>query len=223
MDFPSIFRKDGVLTFSGAERLMKKIGILLTLVICLFTGLRAQAQPYGDPSYGGQPPPPPQQYQEDPTHRSGWFLGSDQGVLFFVGNSSNLLNAQYYSTIFGGYDIKGYFQPMLRIGSAIGNAEVFFNSGTWFFTFEGVVRATPLRYKIRPYFEASAGLYILSFDDFGFPIRDGTNFTWSAGGGIEFIFAGHNAVSVGSAYRGFVNEGFDFNGVTVTFSYAFKF
>lgn len=199
---------------------MKRIGISFLAICLLLIGTNARAQegppPYEQGGYasGG--------YGENPLHRSSWFLGSDQGVLFFVGNSSNLLNLQYYSTIFGGYDIKGYVQPMLRFGTALGNAEVFFNPSTFFFILEGAVRVTPLRTKIRPYIEASAGMYILDFDDFGFPIRDGVNFTYSAGGGVEFRF-GHNAVSVGSAFRGFVNSGFDFNGVTVTFGYAFHF
>jgi hypothetical protein len=129
---------------------------------------------------------------------------------------------QYYSTIFGGYNFRGIFQPMIRLGQAIGSANGFFDPTTFFFILEGGFRVTPIRYKFRPYFVGSAGMYVLSFDDFGFPVDGGVNFTYSGGGGLEYSF-GSNTISLGSAFRGFVNGGLDFNGVEVTLGYVFQF
>lgn len=159
--------------------------------------------------------------EQDP-HRNRWFLGTDQGVLFFVRDGGNFINAQYYSTIYGGYNIREIVQPMVRIGQAIGSANAFFNPTTFFFIFEAAVKVTPVRYWVRPYFLGSAGMYVLSFDDFGFPVRDNVNFTYSGGGGLEFSF-GRNTVGLGSAFRGFNNSGLNLYGVEVTFGYTFSF
>ena len=160
--------------------------------------------------------------EEDP-HRNRWFLGSDQGVLFFTNDAGNFINLQYYSTIYGGYNIRDIVQPMIRLGQGIGSADAFFNPTTFFFILEAAVKVTPIRYKIRPFLVGSAGMYVLDFDDFGFPIRDGVNFTFATGGGLEFSFGGHNTIGIGAEYRGFLNEGLDLFGVTVTLGYTFQF
>ncbi len=200
---------------------MRKFGLIaLALAWCLSISTGSARAEEVDTSGGYEAPP---QAEEDPTHRSGWFLGSDQGVLIFTGNGGNFFNLQYYSNIFGGYNFKGLFQPMVRLGQAIGSAELFFNPTTFFFIFEAGVRITPIRYKVRPYFIGTAGLYYLDFDDFGFPIREGANFTYTGGGGIEILFGSHNGITIGGEFRGFVNDGLDFYGVTVSLGYTFQF
>lgn len=161
-------------------------------------------------------------YTAPENDEGGWFLGSDQGVMFFVGDSGNFVNPQYFGSVFGGYNIKGYFQPMIRLGQAIGSLDSFFNPTTFFFIFEGGFRATPLRTKVRPYFSGTAGMYVLDVDDFGSPVRNGVNFTFSGGAGLEFSF-GHNTIGVGGEYRGFVNPGPYLNAVAVTLGYTFTF
>jgi hypothetical protein len=161
-------------------------------------------------------------YSDSEEDQGGWFLGSDQGVMFFVGDSANLVNLQYFGSVFGGYNIKGYFMPMIRLGQAIGSLDSFFQPTTFFFIFEGGFRATPLRTKIRPFFSATAGLYVLDVDDFGSPVRNGANFTFSAGGGIEYNF-GHNTIGLGTEYRGFVNSGPFLNAIAITLGYTFTF
>lgn len=199
---------------------MKKFICLLFCSLLLAASVPALAQPddYGRP-YPGQEPRP---VEKNPEHRSGWFLGSDQGVLFFVGDSDNFMGPQYYFTFFGGYNFNGWIAPMLRMGQAIGNANGFFDPTTFFFILEGGVKITPLRTKFRPYFEGLLGFYVLDYDDFGFPIRDDVNFTFSTGGGVEYKF-GANTIGVGAAYRGMLNEGLDMQGVQVTFVYSFQF
>lgn len=153
---------------------------------------------------------------------SGWFLGTDQGILFFTGDSDRFVNAQYYGTIYGGYNINGYFQPMLRIGQAIGSMSSFGNPTSFWFIMEGGFRATPLRTMVRPYFMGTAGFYVLSYDQFANPVAEGVNFTFSGGGGLEVAF-GHSALTVGGAYRGFTNSGPYLNSVEITLGYRFQF
>lgn len=186
---------------------MKAVRIALILFVLSTFAIPAHAE------YEGEFP------QENP---SGWFLGTDQGILFFPGNSGRFINPQYYGTIFGGYDINGYFQPMLRIGQALGTMSSFGNPTSFWFILEGGFRATPLRTKVRPYFTGTAGFYVLSFNNFGNPVQDELNFTFSGGGGLEIAF-GRSAITVGGAYRGFTNSGPYLNGVEITLGYKFQF
>ncbi len=158
----------------------------------------------------------------DKNDENGWFLGSDQGVLFFVGNSSHFVGPQYYGSFFGGYNIRGIVQPIIRIGQAIGSTNGFINATTFFFTMEGGLRFTPLRTKFRPFFISTIGFYHLSFNDFGFPVFDDTNLTYTAGGGLEYKF-GPSRINVSSEYRGFNNAGLNLHGVEVTLGYTFQF
>ncbi|HEX5033258.1 MAG TPA: hypothetical protein VFW62_02145, partial [bacterium] len=75
----------------------------LFLTLAASASVRAQPDDYGRP-YPGQAPRP---VESDPEHRSGWFIGSDQGILFFVGTSDDFMGPQYYFTFFGGYNFKG--------------------------------------------------------------------------------------------------------------------
>lgn len=194
---------------------MKKI---LSLLICALT--LAAAPAFAQPDDYGKPYPahPPVDYEK----QSGWFLGSDQGVLFFVGDSGDFMGPQYYGSIFGGYNFGGWIAPMLRIAQTIGSARGFFDPTTFFFIMEGGVKITPLRSKFRPYFEGTLGFYLLDYSDFGFPIQDDVNFTFATGGGIEYKF-GASTIGVGSSYRGMINSGLDLRGVQVTFGYTFQF
>jgi len=89
---------------------------------------------------------------------------------------------------------------------------------------EGAFKITPLRHHMfTPYFIGSAGMYVLSFDSFGSLIRNETNFTYTGGGGLEFRLGSSNKIMIGSEYRGFVNSGANFQGVSVTLGYAFQF
>jgi hypothetical protein len=162
------------------------------------------------------------EYEENPELRSGWLMGTDQGILFFVGEAGDFINPQYYGTLFGGYNIKGLFQPMIRLGQAIGSLSTDFNPTTFFFIFEGGFRLTPLRTKIRPFISGTAGFYVLSFDQFGSQVQNDTNFTFSTGGGIEGSF-GRSSIFLSGAYRGFVNAGPFLQGIEITLGYAFRF
>lgn len=153
---------------------------------------------------------------------SGWTLGTDQGVLFFIGDSAGLVNPQYYGTIYGGYNIKGIFMPMVRLGQAYGSLSGFGNPSTYWFSMEGGFRVTPLRTKVRPFFLASAGFYVLSFTDLGTPVDNGLNFTFSGGGGLEVEF-GPSALTVEGAYHGFANGGPYLEGISVTLGYRYQF
>jgi hypothetical protein len=93
------------------------------------------------------------------------------------------MGPQYYSSVFGGYNVHDIVQPLLRLSQAFGTSNGFFNSTTFFFMMEGGVRVTPIRYKFRPYFISTVGFYLLNFDDFGSPIFDGLNFTYTAAAG----------------------------------------
>ena len=66
---------------------------------------------FAQPDDYGSPHPPPQQVDQE--KQGGWFLGSDQGVLFFVGTGDDFMGPQYYGSIFGGYNIDGWIAPML--------------------------------------------------------------------------------------------------------------
>jgi hypothetical protein len=197
---------------------MKKYLILfLTLILCApaFSVHAAYGEEDGQQDNGVYDDTPEQK-------RSGWFLGSDQGVLFFVGDSDQVLNAQYYGSLFGGYSIKGWFQPFVSLGQAIGSLDAF-NVTTFFFIFEGGARFYPVRTKIRPFFLATTGLYVLDFSNFpGSLISTGANFTYSAGGGIAFTF-GRSNLDLKGVYRGFHNNGADLQGVAVTLGYFFQF
>ena len=195
---------------------MKKIlfNFIMILVCATAVPLGAQEEPAD-----GQPYPASIELKEKD---SGWFIGTDQGVLFFVGTSGNFMSPQFYSSIFGGYDIKGYVQPILRISSAFGNTDEAFPTTTFFFMMEGGVRFTPLRTKFRPYFISTVGFYFLDFPDFAFPIASDTNFTFTAGGGLEYKF-GSGRINIGSEYRGMLNDRIDLRGVQVTLGYIFQF
>lgn len=159
---------------------------------------------------------------EPPEKRSGWFLGSDQGVMFWLGDTANFFNVQYYGTLFGGYNIKGYVQPLIRFGQAIGSLKGFGNPTTYWFIIEGGARFTPLRTKIRPFFVGTGGLYVLDFSNFGSLIQTGANFTYTGGGGIQFSF-GRSTLELKGQYRGFLNGGGNLQGMNVTFGYFFQF
>jgi hypothetical protein len=197
---------------------MKKFFILLlTLSLCL-SAFSVQA------AYDEEGGPEGDVYDETPFQkRSGWFLGSDQGVLFFVGDSDQVLNLQYYGSLFGGYSFKGFIQPMISLGQAIGSLDGF-NITTFFFIFEGGARFTPLRTKVRPFFTGTVGLYVLDFSEFsGVLVSSGANLTYSGGGGIAVTF-GRSNLEVKSSYRGFRNNGGgDLQGITVTLGYYFQF
>ncbi|HCU23918.1 MAG TPA: hypothetical protein DF383_02785 [Deltaproteobacteria bacterium] len=200
---------------------MKRILFAFFLIFLLGGASTLAAQETPPPEYPDQPYPPPGPKFGEP-HESGWFMGSDQGVLLFVGNSSNFFNAQYYGTIFGGYNFKGIVAPMLRIGQAFGSTNELFDVGTFIFILEGGLRVTPLRSKFRPYFLGTAGFYVLDFNDFDFPVADGLDFTFSAGGGFEYQL-GASRIGLGSVYRGFVNPRTDLRSVEITLGYTFQF
>jgi hypothetical protein len=197
---------------------MKKYLILLvTLLVCV------PAYPV-HAAYDEEVPPQEGGIYDDtpPEKRSGWFLGGDQGVLFFVGDSAQVFNAQYYGSVFGGYNIKGWIQPMVSLGQAIGSLNGF-GATTFWFIFEGGARFTPLRTKVRPFFLGTAGLYILDFSNFGGVfVSSGANFTYSGGGGVMVSF-GRSNLEVKGIYRGFRNNGGDLQGVAVTLGYYFQF
>lgn len=190
----------------------------MTLILSL-SAFSVQAASYDEE--GGTSPG--EVYDDTPPEkRSGWFLGSDQGILFFVGDSADVLNSQYFGTLFGGYSVKGYFQPFFSIGQAIGSLDGF-NATTFFFIFEGGARFTPLRTKVRPFFTGTLGVYILDFSTFpGVFLSNGANFTYSGGGGLAVSFGRSNLELKGS-YRGFRNTGGDLQGVSVTLGYFFQF
>jgi hypothetical protein len=197
---------------------MRKFAILFITLLFILPVYSVHA------AYVEEEVPPQGEVFDDtpPEKRSGWFLGSDQGVLFFVGDSAQVLNAQYYGSLFGGYNIKGYIQPLVSLGQAIGSTSGF-NSSTFWFIFEGGARFTPLRTKVRPFFSGTAGLYVLSVDTFpGILITSGANFTYSGGGGIAVSF-GRSNLEVKGTYRGFRNSGGDLQGVAVTLGYFFQF
>ncbi len=196
---------------------MRKISLLLIACILLLGATPLQAQEEGAPA-----PNPPPTYGSEKDDGGGWFIGSDQGVLFFVGDSSNFVGAQYYGTEYGGYNVKGWFQPILRLGQALGSLNQFGNPTTFFFILEGGMRFTPIHTKVRPYFLGTGGMYVLNFSNFGSPVRDDTNFTFSGGGGLE-VALGPSRIIVGSAYRGFINDGRNLKSVEVTVGYAFQF
>jgi hypothetical protein len=195
--------------------------LLLCTVGALSFPMKTQAQGITEVSPQNSPSPTSEYEKEEKD--SGWFIGSDQGVLFFVGNSSHLVGTQYYGTLFGGYTVKGIFQPMVRIGQAIGTLNGFFDPTTFFFIMEGGFEVTPLRTMISPYFRGTSGFYVLSFDDFGGPpVQTDTNFTYSGGGGVKVKF-GSSRLTIGSAYRGFINSGINLQSVEVTLGYTFQF
>lgn len=197
---------------------MKKYLILLiTLALCLpafsvHAAYDEEGGQQGDEVYDDTPP----------QKRSGWFLGSDQGVLFFVGDSDQVLNAQYYGSLFGGYSLKGWIQPFASLGQAIGSLNNF-NVTTFFFIFEGGARFFPVRTKVRPFFTGTVGLYVLDFSNFnGVLISNGANFTYSGGGGLAVTF-GRSNLELKGVYRGFRNTGGDLQSIAVTLGYYFQF
>jgi len=212
---------------------MKKILILFTLFLTMASSVRGHAQeaPEAPQDMGsGNNQYPQQQYpQQYPPNfelqkhdENGWFVGSDLGVLFFVGNSEHFIGPQFYSSFFGGYNIRGIVQPILRLGQAVGSTNGFFHDTTFFFMMDGGLRFTPLRTKFRPFFIGTVGFYSLSFNDFGFPVFSDTNLTYTGGGGLEYKF-GPNRINIASEYRGFVNNGMNLQGVEVTLGYTFQF
>lgn len=192
---------------------MKKCLLLLWTLLLLLPAFTVQA------AYDGEGNGP---YDELPEKRSGWFLGSDQGVLFFVGDSGDLFNVQYWGSLFGGYNVGGWVQPFVSLGQGIGTLKGFGNPTTFWFVFEGGSRFTPLHTVVRPFFSGTVGLYVLDFSNFGAPVNSGANLTYSGGGGLEFSFGRSNLELKGN-YRGFRNAGGDLQGVTVTLGYFFKF
>lgn len=198
---------------------MKLLRVILILFVMLLAVPKLDAAYEGEGEVEGEGEGP---YGTGKEKTSGWFLGTDQGVLFFLGDSSDLMGTQYYLTTYGGYNIKGILQPMVRLGQAFGSANTFFNPSTYFFIFEGGARVTPIRTMVRPFLSGTAGLYILSFDDFDTIVQSDTNFTFSGGGGVEVAF-GSSRLTIGGEYRGFQNSGFDLRGVEVTLGYFFQF
>ena len=188
--------------------MMKRIAVFLIL-FSLFCPQAQAAMEEGEGPYGEE-------------SQSGWSLGTDQGVQWFVGNSSRFINAQYYGAVYGGYNFGGYIMPMIRMAQSFGSLNGFGNPSTFWFILEGGFRATPVRYKIRPYFVGTAGFYYLSFTNLGSPVQGGSNFTFNGGGGLE-VALGRSALTVGGAYRGFTNPGLYLQGVEVTLGYRFQF
>ncbi|MFO1462931.1 MAG: outer membrane beta-barrel protein [bacterium] len=200
---------------------MKKLSLFLAILATLMAAPRARSQEVPQDT-GGANPSYPASIDLDQQDEDGWFIGSDQGVLFFVGTGGNFMGPQYYGSVFGGYNVRGIVQPMLRIAQAIGSTDGFINATTFFFMMDGGFRITPIRTKFRPFFIGTVGFYHLDFNDFGFPMQDDTNFTFTAGGGLEYKF-GASRLNVSSEYRGFINDGMDLRGVQVTLGYAFQF
>ncbi len=196
---------------------MKSKKLLLTIFLLLFP-INIFAQDVYSPEPADQIQE--KRYYERKDH--GWFIGSDQGVLFFVGDGSEFIDPQYYGSIYGGYSYRGILQPMIKLGQAIGSTGDFLDATTFFFIFEAGIRVVPLQTKVRPYFIGTAGGYVLDFFDFDFPVQEDTNFTYSVGGGIEVEF-GPSHLTLGSEYRGFINDGIDLQGVAVTIGYLFEF
>jgi hypothetical protein len=197
---------------------MKKYLILIiTLALCLQASFVHAAYDEEEGKQGGE------MYDEIPAEkRSSWFLGSDQGVLFFVGDSAKVLNPQYYGSLFGGYSIKGWIQPMVSLGQAIGSLNNI-NDTTFFFFFEGGARFFPIRTKVRPFFFGTAGLYVLNFSNFaGSLVSTGANFTYTGGGGLTVTF-GRSNLELKGAFRGLNNNGAFLEGVAVTLGYFFQF
>ena len=197
---------------------MKKYLILfMTLILCFMTfSVHAAWDEEGGQQAGTV-------YDDTPEQkRSGWFIGSDQGVLFFVGDSDKVLNAQYYGSLFGGYSLKGWVEPYFSLGQAIGSLSGF-NVTTFFFIFEGGARFYPIRTKIRPFLTGTAGLYVLDFSNFnGVLISNGANFTYSGGGGLTVTF-GRSNLDLKGVFRGFNNTGGTLQSVAVTLGYFFQF
>lgn len=210
-----------------SEGLMKKIFLVCTLLLSMTAAFRAFAQEGPPEGYGPNGPngpnqPYPPNFELEKHDENGWFLGSDLGVLFFVGNGEHFIGPQFYSSFFGGYNIRGIVQPILRLGQAVGSTNGFFHDTTFFFMMDAGLRFTPLRTKFRPFFLGTVGFYSLSFNDFGFPVFADTNLTFTGGGGLEYKF-GPNRINVASEYRGFINNGIDLRGVEVTLGYSFQF
>lgn len=175
-------------------------------------------------SHEDEPPedPPPYETPEFEDKPGGWFIGVDQGILFFVGESESLFSAQYFSSFYGGYSVQGIVGPMIKMSQAFGSLDHFSSPTTYFFMFEGGLRITPMKTMVSPFIEGSAGFYVLNFTDFGSPTNNDTNFTFSVGGGLEVAF-GASRLTLGSTYRGFINSGQDLRSVTVTLGYGFQF
>ena len=207
------------------KRLASCFILILTLLLSLTPSLHAQQDPEPVPEDGeGVDPQPsyrPLHYYND--DGSGWFIGSDQGAWIFVGRSDDLISTQYYSTLFGGYNFKGLVQPMFRLGSAVGNISDLYAPRNFFFTFEAAVKVTPLKTKVRPYMVASAGLYVLDFEESYTPLYNEANFTYSVGAGLEVALTEHNLITLGSSYRGFINQGPDLQAVEITAGYSYQF
>ncbi len=201
---------------------MKKLLMILSICSLVATGLSgAQAEEIPQDT-GGANPSYPASIDISEQDEDGWFIGSDQGVLFFVGTSGNFMDLQYYGSVFGGYNFRGIVQPLMRLSQAIGSTDGFFDATTFFFMLEGGLKITPIRTKFRPFFIGTVGFYHLDFNDFGSPIFDDTNFTFTAGGGLEYKFSS-SRINVSSEYRGMINDGLDLRGVQVTLGYAFQF
>lgn len=192
---------------------MKAFRLVLIILFFFFATAPAHA------AYDGEGEGP---YEIGVEKRSGWSLGTDQGILFFVGNSSNFVNAQYYGTLFFGYNFEGYIMPIIQIGQAFGSLKGFGTPTTFWFMMDGGFRVTPLRTKVRPFLEGTGGFYVLSFTDLGSPVNGELNFTFLGRGGIEVEF-GRSALTVGGGYRGFINSGLYLQGVEVTLGYRFQF
>ncbi|KAB2841142.1 porin family protein [bacterium] len=202
---------------------MKNLLMILGICSLVAAGLPAFGQGQEVPQdTGGANPSYPASIDLSEQDEDGWFIGSDQGVLFFVGTSGNFMDLQYYGSVYGGYNFRGIVQPLMRLSQAIGSTDGFFNATTFFFMLEGGLKITPIRYKFRPFFIGTVGFYHLDFNDFGSPIFDDTNFTFTAGGGLEYKFSS-SRINVSSEYRGMINDGLDLRGVQVTLGYAFQF
>lgn len=194
---------------------------ILHFLLVVLTTLTLAYPAHG--AYEGEEEGGPGPYEvKDPATSSGWFMGTNQGVLFFVGDSSDLVGTQYYGIIQGGYSIKGIFKPMFRLGQAIGRLNGFLDPTTFFFIFEAGFKVTPLRTKVRPHFLGSAGFYILDFSNVPSAVHRDTNFTFSGGGGLEIQF-GRSIMDLTGAYRYFVNSGANLQGVEITLGYMFQF
>ncbi len=207
------------------KRLLSCLALAFSLSFTFISHSHAHEdhEPVPEDGQGLDPQPsyrPVHYYNDD---GSGWFIGSDQGAWIFLGRSSDLISTQYYSTLFGGYNFKGLVQPMFRLGSAIGNLSDLYAPNNFFFTFEAAVKVTPLKTKVRPYMVASAGLYVLDFEEAYTPLYNEANFTYSAGAGLEVALTEHNLITLGSSYRGFINQGPDLQAVEITVGYSYQF
>jgi hypothetical protein len=186
---------------------------LFILIILLPSHLVAQ-EPENKPVDGGYLP-----YGQE--RDSGFYLGGESGALIFLGNSSNVFSPAFISSIKFGYSLKRRLNFQLRLLE--GNGDLNFNgSGTFFFITEFDTKINFTKTAFSPFILGGIGFYVLDFGGFDPFVFQETNLTYVGGGGFDYRF-GSNSVGLGVDYRGFVNEGFDFQGLEILVQYTFSF